>query len=164
MRRPLAPLLLVLATIFAFAGKVSTPDTRLKGAYRLARRNGWTFVHLEGAPGEIGFQHGWLLAKEIRDGFEVQKLEVVHDTKKPWSFFRDGARHMLWPQIPDEYRKELQGITAGLNARGVALDIWDVVALNASMEWSYYTEKYDKDHGIKPLQRLCSDRQLYERR
>jgi hypothetical protein len=150
MRRTISLFLLVLGSIFAFAGKVSTPDARLKGAYRLAPRNGWTFVRLEGAPGAIGFQHGWLLAKEIKDGFEVQKLEIVHDAKKPWDFFRDGAQHMLWPHIPDEYRKELEGITAGLNARGVALDIWDVVALNASMEWSYYTEKYDKDHGLKP--------------
>ena len=149
MRRTIPLLLLALLTIFAFAGKVSTPDARLKGAYRLASRNAWTFVHLEGPPGEIGFQHGWLLAKEIKDGFEVQRLEAVHDTKKTWSFFRDAAQHMLWPHIPDEYRKELEGITAGLNARGIRLDVWDVVALNASMEWSYYSEKYDKDHGIK---------------
>ena len=150
MRRLLPISLLTLLAGICPGAKVSAPDTRLKAAYRLAPRNGWTFVHLEGAPGEIGYQHGWLLAKEIQNGFEVQKLETEHDTKKPWTFFRDGAQHMLWAQIPDEYRQELEGITAGLNARGIALDIWDVVALNASMEWSYYTQKYDKDHGIKP--------------
>ena len=150
MRRILLVLTMVLRANFSFGAKVSVPDGRLKGAYRLAPHSGWTFVHLEGAPGEIGYQHGWLLAKEIKDGFDVHKLETEHDSKKPWSFFRDGAQHMLWPHVPEEYRRELEGIAEGLNARGIALDLWDVVALNASMEWSYYTEKYDKDHGIKP--------------
>jgi hypothetical protein len=150
MRRILLLLPLFVLPGVGFAAKVSAPDPRLKGAYRLASRNAWTFVHLEGAPGDIGYQHGWLLSKEIKDGFDVQRLEAEHDTKKPWSFFRDAAQHMLWPHVPDEYRQELEGITAGLNARGIALDIWDVVALNASMEWSYYTQKYDKDHGVKP--------------
>jgi hypothetical protein len=149
MRRLLSAFTLVLLSNPGFAARVGSPDARMKGAYRLAPRNGWTFVHLEGAPGEIGYQHGWLLAKEIKEGFDVQKLEAEHDNKKPWGFFRDAARNMLWPHVPDEYRRELEGITAGLNARGVTLDIWDVVALNASMEWSYYTQKYDKDHGIK---------------
>jgi len=134
--------------IVSFAAKVSTPDGRIKGAYRLPARNGWTFVHLEGKPAEIGYQHGWLLPKEIKEGFDVQKLEAEHDSGKPWSFYRDAAQHILWPRISDEYRQELEGIAAGLNARGVTLDIWDVVALNASMEWSYYTKQYDKDHGI----------------
>ncbi len=105
-------------------------------------------MHLEGAPSEIGFQHGWLLSKEIKDGFEVQKLELEHDENKPWAFFRDAGRDVLWPNIPEEYRQELQGIADGLKARGVGLDLWDVVALNASMEWSYYVEKFDKDHAV----------------
>lgn len=137
-----------LLAIVSFAAKVSTPDARMKGAYRLAARNGWTFVHLEGKPAEIGYQHGWLLSKEIKDGFDVQKLEAEHDSGKPWSFYRDAAQHILWPHISDEYRQELEGIAAGLNARGVALDTWDVVALNASLEWSYYAKQYDKEHGI----------------
>ena len=29
------------------------------------------------------------------------------------------------------------------------LDVWDVVALNAFLEWSYYVKQYDKEHGIQ---------------
>ncbi|MDE3194733.1 MAG: peptidase C45 [Acidobacteriota bacterium] len=147
MRRISTALLFLLALV-SYAAKVSTPDARIRGAYRLPARSGWTFVHLEGKPDEIGYQHGWLLSGEIKEGFAVQKLEAEHDSGKPWSFYRDAARHILWPHIPDEYRQELEGIVAGLNARGVSLDIWDVVALNASLEWSYYAKQYDKDHGI----------------
>jgi hypothetical protein len=31
-----------------------------------AARRGWTYVHLEGDPGQIGFQHGQLLAPRSR--------------------------------------------------------------------------------------------------
>ncbi len=30
-------------------------------------KDGWIFVHIEGKPFERGFQHGYLLAKELKD-------------------------------------------------------------------------------------------------
>src|SRR5262249_34851196 len=114
-------------------------------------------VHLEGSPSEIGFQHGYLLAPEIADGFkEVQFLET-HETKRDWSFFRDAAQNVLWPHIEAEYREELQGIVEGLKARGVTLDLWDVVALNAKEELSdYYLPTLERQQksaaqGPKPV-------------
>ena len=44
----------------------SPVDPRLAGSTRF-ERGGWIYVHLEGAPEEIGFQHGYLLANEIGD-------------------------------------------------------------------------------------------------
>jgi hypothetical protein len=38
-----------------------------------------------------------------------------------------------------------------LNAQGVNLDVWDVVTMNASQEWSYYVAEYDKAHKIASL-------------
>jgi len=133
MRRIIPCLCFCAVISLSFAAKVGPADPRLKNAYRMPPQNGWTYVHLEGSPAEIGFQHGFLLAKEIKDGFEVQKLEAEHDMKKPWAFFRDAGRDILWPHVPEEYRQELTGIAEGLKARGVALDVWDVVALNAAM-------------------------------
>src|SRR5512133_712641 len=49
----------------------AAPDP-LQGSYRF-QRNGWIFVHLEGPPQRIGFQHGALLAPEIADLIRVQK-------------------------------------------------------------------------------------------
>jgi len=43
-------------------------DARLQKAYRF-QQEGWTYVHLEGSPSDIGFQHGYLLAPEIDDAF-----------------------------------------------------------------------------------------------
>ena len=28
-------------------------------------KNGWIYVHLEGSPHDVGYQHGYLVAKEI---------------------------------------------------------------------------------------------------
>jgi len=66
--------LLVLSTgLTSFAGnaKAKAPqtaeaDARLKHSFRRPDNNGWIFVHLEGSPSEIGFQHGYLLAPENR--------------------------------------------------------------------------------------------------
>ena len=117
----------------ARAQDAGTKDPRLQNAYRF-ERGGWTYVHLEGTPEQIGFQHGYLLAPEIKDTFEAIQLRDVHDTKRDWQFFRQAARTMLWPHIEAQYQQELTGIAEGLKARGVALDVDDVVALNAFEE------------------------------
>jgi Phospholipase B len=127
----------------------SASDARLKHAFREPQRNGWTFVHLEGSPADIGFQHGYLLAPEIEDTLKVTMLEQTHDYGKDWEFFRAAARTMMWPRIEPEYREELQGIVDGARAKGVKLDLWDVVALNGSLEWEYYVKQYNKEHGIQ---------------
>jgi hypothetical protein len=153
MRRAAAVVLICAAILAATvaASKAPKPDERLKSAVRRPAVNGWTYVHLEGTPAEIGFQHGYLLATEIQDMQKVFALELTHDDGKDWNFFRDAAKNVLWPHIEQEYREELQGIADGLNAQGVNLDVWDVVTMNASQEWSYYVAEYDKAHKIASL-------------
>jgi hypothetical protein len=145
----LALISITVILISGIAKPAHSADPRLKGAYRKPPQSGWTYVHLEGTPSEIGYQHGYLLAPEIKDLQKVFVLELLHDTKKDWAFFRDASKNILWPHIEKEYRDELQGITDGANAAGVKLDIWDIVAMNAYLEWSYYTAEYDKQHNIK---------------
>ena len=123
-------------------------DPRLKLASRASERNGWIPVHLEGSPSEIGFQHGYLLAPEINDTYQVLAAELRHDEKKDWRFFREAAREIFWPRIEAEYRDELNGIAEGLAARGVKLDVWDVVAMNASAEFAYYTRWLERRSGL----------------
>jgi Phospholipase B len=112
-------------------------DSRLEGGYRF-ERNGWSYVHLQGEPDEVGYQHGYLLASEISDTYRVLKLEAEHSTHRDWAFFRDAGRTILWPHIDPEYQKELQGIADGVAARGVNLDLWDIVAMNGQIELTEY--------------------------
>lgn len=141
--------ILGLSFLPSSAPRAAQVPRELKGSFRLPQKNGWTFVHLQGTPREIGFQNGYLLAPEIADMLKVEVLEATHDDKKDWTFFRDAAQNMMWPHIEPEYREELQGIADGATAHGVKIDLWDVVALNAAEEWSYYVKEYDKAHGIE---------------
>ena len=132
----------------ALASREPQADFRLKHASRHAEQNGWIWVHLEGSPSDIGYQHGYLLAPEIRDTLQTVSLEMTHEEKKDWQFFRDKAQNMLWPHVEAEYRAELQGIVDGAVARGVKLDLWDVVALNAWLEMPYFDKVFDKQHNL----------------
>jgi hypothetical protein len=125
-------------------GRNSTYDTTLGKGYRF-ERDGWIYVHIEGAPHDIGVQHGYLLAPEIADAYGAIRLEMTHSTQRNWDFFRRAAREMLWPKIDPEYQQELQGIVDGLNDRGVKLDLWDIVAMNAFAELpDYYVPWLDE--------------------
>src|SRR5689334_18997472 len=146
-RTPFSILFLLLALALALPSREPQADPRLKNAFRRAEQNGWIFVHLEGPPAAVGYQHGYLLASEILDTHREVKNELTHDEKKDWQFFRDAGRDMLWPRIEQEYRDELQGIADGLKARNVKLDVWDVVATNAWLEWGYYTKWKSKQEG-----------------
>jgi len=88
-----------------------------------------------------------LLAPEIEDDLRVTMLEASHDYHRDWAFFRDAAQNVLWPHIEQEYRDELQGIADGATAHGVKIDVWDIVALNAQTEWSYYLKQLKREHG-----------------
>src|ERR1700722_1732023 len=112
-------------------------DTAEGKGYRFDR-DGWTYVHLEGSPHEIGYQHGYLLADEISEGFAAARLEMTYKSQRNWDFFRRAARNMLWPRLDPEYQAEIQGIADGLAAQKVKLDVEDIVALNAFQELADY--------------------------
>ncbi|HKT12783.1 MAG TPA: peptidase C45, partial [Terriglobia bacterium] len=121
-------------------------DLRLKGAYRFSRGR-WIYVHLEGTPAEIGFQHGYLLGPEIEDAFKSVVLTNLRGTGKSRDFFRRASREMLWPRVDAEYQAEVEGIYRGLQARGAKMDLDDVIWLNAMEELSdYYVPWYDARH------------------
>ncbi len=117
--------------------KDSVNETTQDKGYRF-NRGGWIYVHLEGSPHDIGYQHGVLLAPEISEAFATVRLEATHNSGRDWEFFRRAAREMLWPKIDAEYQAELQGIVDGLNASKTKLDLDDIVALNAFQELPDY--------------------------
>ncbi len=119
------------------ASKDSFTELTQDKGYRFDR-GGWTYVHLEGAPHDIGYQHGVLLAPEIADAFQTFRLEATHNSGRDWEFFRRAAHEMLWPKIDPEYQAELQGIVDGLQASKTKLDLDDIVALNAFQELPDY--------------------------
>jgi hypothetical protein len=133
-------LFLSATTTLAKGGKQTqaSSDTRLGGGFRKAEKNGWIFIHLEGKPSTIGFQHGYLLKEEIEDSKRAIELSTTHGVQHSWNELRSVAQKLFVPKLTDEYREELQGIVDGLKAHGSKVDLLDLVAMNAYMEFSYY--------------------------
>src|SRR5437667_5511771 len=77
----------MVAAIAAAREHAAANDPRLKAAWRF-EEGGWIYVHLEGDPGTIGYQHGYLLAPEIEDGFAAVSAGMMHSTERNWEFFR----------------------------------------------------------------------------
>ncbi len=145
-----AAFLFVTPIHFAQWKPTMTEDDRMKGSYRF-ERNGWIYVHLDGSPEQIGYQHGKLLAKETADLLRVIKPFLHHETKRDWEFYRRASQDIMWPKIEAEYQRELDGIVKGLNDSGVKVDRWDIVALNAVEELPYYYVPWlEKQQGKIP--------------
>ena len=139
-----AGLMLVAAVTIAGA---QTRPAELKGAYTF-KDGGWTYVHLEGTPHEVGFQHGYLLKDEIEDNLDVYRAEAVHLYGSNWEFFREAGMKVLWPKVEPEYRAELQGIVDGMHARGSKADLADIMGLNGEEEISgYYLPMVNEQKG-----------------
>ena len=137
-------------------------DVRLRNSFR-EDRNGWVFVHLEGAPREIGFQHGWHLAPEIEDALRMFSFYLAGATNKTWDFYREAARRMFWPKLEPEYQEEIEGIAEGLKARlpDRDVDAIDIAAVNGWIELAWYyvpylAEKLKPGEGENKAPGYCS--------
>ncbi len=62
-------------------------------------KNGWIYVHLEGTPSDIGYQHGYLLANDIDTSIQAVSYYLTHDTHRDWNFYRQAD----YPLIHHEY-------------------------------------------------------------
>ncbi len=140
----------VAALVSAFCVLSAGSGDLLQGSYRF-ESNGWVFVHLQGPPDQLGYQHGYLLAAEIDDLLRALKPFLEHETKHDWNFYRKAAEQILWPKIDQEFQREIDGIVAGLAARKINADRWDIVALNAIEELPYYYVPWlDRQQGKPP--------------
>ena len=141
----------ILAAIILLAGcistgnkKVSLNNNKVLSAASRSEKNGWIYVHLAGTPSEIGFQHGYLLASEIIDLKGAMAMLNHKTTGKDWNFYREESARIFWKNIPEEYKAELDGIVAGVNAKTghESIDRKDIVAMNAILEMSWYYVPY----------------------
>ena len=129
---------LLTALSLALTALCQQHNPKLSNASR-SDKNGWIYVHLEGSPADIGYQHGYLLAGEIDDLIKGMKVSLPHLSGKDWAFYRDAVTKLgFWDRVDKEYQEEITGITEGLKARGKHYDNVDLVVLNANIELSQY--------------------------
>jgi len=101
--------LLLFISLLAFSCRTAKKEDPMAKASR-HDNNGWIYVHLEGAPSAIGYQHGYLLAPEIDTTIQMMAYYLEHETKKDWQFYRQCAANFLWAKVDREYKDEINGI------------------------------------------------------
>ncbi len=109
---------------------------RFRKGYRLDQ-NGWVYIHIEGAPYERGYQHGYLVAPELKRILRSLKYLTYFNTGKKWEFFVAAAEQLWVKWIDDEYIQEIKGIAAGATAAGTPITWQEVLA------WNGYEELMD---------------------
>lgn len=129
---------LLAALSLALTAMCQQQNPKLSNASRVDR-NGWIYVHLEGSPADIGYQHGYLLSNEIDDLIKGMKVSLPHLSGKDWAFYRDAVKKLgFWDRVDKEYQEEITGIMEGMKAKGKHYDIDDLVVLNANIELAQY--------------------------
>src|SRR5215472_7188750 len=81
-------------------------------------RGGWIYLHVEGSPEERGFQHGYLLAKEIQEALRVRRELWHHQSGTEWSYLVKRSAEVFLPHVDQENLAEIDGIVHGLKAAG----------------------------------------------
>ncbi len=125
------------------------------------KKNGWTYVHIEGGPRERGFQYGYLLAPEIAQAMKGDRVSWEYDTAMPWQWLVKKASAMYEGKAGPEYTDELGGIAEGLSAAGVPATRDQVLTYNAMYEliwywWPKEKKKLEKGPVIEPRKDACS--------
>jgi hypothetical protein len=101
-------------------------------------KNGWSYLHVEGEPRERGFQHGYLLAREIAESLRVRRIIWAYESGMDWKWLADKAATLFVPKIDPENLAEIDGIVDGMAAAGVSSTRAELIAHNAYFELAWY--------------------------
>lgn len=126
-------LLLALAVAPAFAPSLARAGepklVATEGPARLETIDGHRVLHVSGTPYEMGFQHGRLLAEEVKAN--VRSI-TENETKlgdrieyKIYKTLREGMHERLLPHVPERFLEEIRGL-----AKGAGLPYESVLAAN----------------------------------
>lgn len=101
-------------------------------------KDGWIYLHLEGTPQERGFQHGYLLAKEIKEAIRVLGEGWKYKSGLEWPWLVQKAGELLTTKVDSENLAEIDGMVEGMRSAGAATSRDELVALNGYMELMWY--------------------------
>ena len=151
----------IFVLVFAFSCQAWGAERKSFKAYDQGYRfeeNGWVYLHIEGQPRQRGYQHGYLIAPELKEVLRSIKYLTYWDTGKEWEFFVKAAERMYTERVDQEFLEEIKGIAEGAQAAGLDVTWQEILAWNGYFElvdywWPNEKEgKYadqkgkDKDH------------------
>ncbi|GHU56842.1 hypothetical protein AGMMS49975_20970 [Clostridia bacterium] len=129
-----------------------TRAARAKFGGEVSVKNGWYVLNLKGGSKEIGYDHGVILAEEIRDYIEETKRYVLVCMGIDYEYAKNDIISLIQDKISDEISDELEAIAAGVNMAlalnsGKSYDKWDIAVINWMEGWSGYA--YDPQKAYK---------------
>jgi hypothetical protein len=101
---------------------------------------GWIYLHIEGEPYDRGYQHGYLMAREIEQYMDRCAAQLDSKSKSTaWNNGRTSANALFLRGFDKEILAEMKGIADGAAAAGAKydgrpVDLIDVVTLNTITE------------------------------
>jgi hypothetical protein len=96
-------------------------------------KNGWIYISVKGNPSALGYAHGYLVAKEIKEIFRMLDFTLYNDYGYKRELFSDIVGGIWGPMIQKnypEYYEEIVGITKGANAGGAKVSVDDMIMWN----------------------------------
>lgn len=134
-----------LAPLSALAAETITYE---KG-YRFDK-NGWVYVHIEGQAYERGFQHGYLVADELKEILRTLKHVTLIETGQDWNYFVKAAERIFVPYLDKEVLDEIKGIAAGAQKAGLNITWQEVLTWNGYDELTGYWWPNEKGGKFTP--------------
>jgi hypothetical protein len=101
---------------------------------------GWIYLHIEGQPYERGYQHGYLMAREIPEYLERCAADLGGKADaQSWDEFRTTANALFLRGFDREILEEMKGIAEGASDAGAhwlgrRIDLVDIVVANTTVE------------------------------
>jgi len=96
-------------------------------------KNGWIYLSIKGNPSAVGYAHGFLIAKELKEIFRMLDFTIYNDYGYKRELFSDIVGGIWGPMIAKnfpEYYEEIAGITKGANAGGAKVTMDDMIMWN----------------------------------
>jgi Phospholipase B len=107
---------------------------------------GWIYLHIEGKPYDRGYQHGYLMAKEIPEYLKRCAFDLAGKAdERTWNTYRTSANALFLRGFDREILEEMRGIADGANAAGAKwldrkIDLIDIVVANTTVEMGELSE------------------------
>src|SRR6266550_826670 len=130
--------LFITLQVSGFAAELTPLQKQWLAKAERHEKAGWIYLHIEGGPRARGFQHGYLLAKEIAEAIRVTAAQWEHESSFDWAWLKRKTNGFVGRGVDPENRAEMTGIVEGMNAAGVSTTYDDILAVNASIETTGY--------------------------
>ena len=144
----------------AVAGQSQDQKAWLEQATRY-EKNGWIYLHIAGEPRQRGYQHGYLLAKEISETLRIRRVVWKHISGMDWEWLVGKSKALFTPKVDAENVAEIDGIVDGMADVGFKSNRDELIAYNGWFDLVYYwwpieKKKIGADSPNPPLQSCSS--------